>query len=141
MMDRKLAILSNGSTDMLNTLVRNSGLRSRAGRDHQHRFQTRLQASPETYTLIESNLGIPPAEVLFVSSNPFDACGAKAFGLNRVRGGTAPLLTQANAIACTVTARSMRRSTRRPWRRRRRTDWMRRTGPRPAECRVDSIRV
>ena len=33
-------------------------------------------------TLIESHLGIPPAEVLFVSSNPFDACGAKAFGLN-----------------------------------------------------------
>ena len=27
-------------------------------------------------------LGVPPAEVLFVSSNPWDACGAKAFGLN-----------------------------------------------------------
>ena len=25
---------------------------------------------------------MPPAEVLFVSSNPWDACGAKAFGLN-----------------------------------------------------------
>ena len=24
----------------------------------------------------------PPANVLFVSSNPWDACGAKAFGLN-----------------------------------------------------------
>ena len=32
--------------------------------------------------LIESALGVPPAEVLFVSSNPWDACGAKAFGLN-----------------------------------------------------------
>jgi len=27
-------------------------------------------------------LGVSPAEVLFVSSNPWDACGAKAFGLN-----------------------------------------------------------
>jgi len=27
-------------------------------------------------------LGVPPAEVLFISSNPWDACGAKAFGLN-----------------------------------------------------------
>ena len=25
---------------------------------------------------------MPPAEVLFISSNPWDACGAKAFGLN-----------------------------------------------------------
>ena len=27
-------------------------------------------------------LGVTPAEVLFVSSNPWDACGAKSFGLN-----------------------------------------------------------
>jgi len=27
-------------------------------------------------------LGVPPAEVLFVTSNPWDASGAKAFGLN-----------------------------------------------------------
>ena len=25
---------------------------------------------------------MPPTQVLFVSSNPWDACGAKAFGLN-----------------------------------------------------------
>jgi 2-haloacid dehalogenase len=34
------------------------------------------------YTLIEATLGVSPAEVLFVSSNPFDVCGAKSFGLN-----------------------------------------------------------
>jgi len=27
-------------------------------------------------------LHVPPAEVLFISANPWDACGAKAFGLN-----------------------------------------------------------
>jgi 2-haloacid dehalogenase len=42
--DRKLAILSNGSTDMLNALVRNTGL-DRV-RDHQHGYKTTLQAKP-----------------------------------------------------------------------------------------------
>jgi 2-haloacid dehalogenase len=32
--------------------------------------------------LIEEVLNVPPAEVLFISANPWDACGAKAFGLN-----------------------------------------------------------
>jgi 2-haloacid dehalogenase len=41
-----------------------------------------FKPSPDAYTLIESTLGIPPREVLFISSNPWDACGAKAFGLN-----------------------------------------------------------
>ena len=41
-----------------------------------------FKPSPDAYTLIESTLGVPPADVLFVSSNPWDACGAKAFGLN-----------------------------------------------------------
>jgi len=27
-------------------------------------------------------LNVRPAEVLFISSNPWDACGAKSFGLN-----------------------------------------------------------
>ena len=40
-----------------------------------------FKPSPEAYALIEAKLGVSPAEVLFVSSNPFDACGAKAFGL------------------------------------------------------------
>ncbi len=32
--------------------------------------------------LIEEVLHVPPAEALFISSNPWDVCGAKAFGLN-----------------------------------------------------------
>jgi 2-haloacid dehalogenase len=39
-----------------------------------------FKPSPEAYALVERTLGIAPADVLFVSSNPFDACGAKAFG-------------------------------------------------------------
>ena len=41
-----------------------------------------FKPSPEAYMLIEEVLHVPPAEVLFISSNPWDACGAKAFGLN-----------------------------------------------------------
>lgn len=79
---RKLAILSNGSTDMLNSLVRNTGLDKILDATISIDSTKTYKPSPQTYTLIETNLGVKPHEVLFVSSNPFDACGAKAFGLN-----------------------------------------------------------
>ncbi len=79
---RKLAILSNGSTGMLTTLVRNSGLDRVLDATISIDSQKIFKPSPDAYTLIESRLGVPPAEALFVSSNPWDACGAKAFGLN-----------------------------------------------------------
>ena len=41
-----------------------------------------FKPSPDAYALVEAKLGVPPSEVLFVSSNPWDACGAKAFGFN-----------------------------------------------------------
>jgi 2-haloacid dehalogenase len=79
MRGKKLAILSNGSPAMLDALVQNSGLVLDAtiSVDAQQIFKP----SPQAYALIESRLGVKPAEVLFVSSNPWDACGAKAFGL------------------------------------------------------------
>ena len=82
MRDRKLAILSNGSTAMLTALVRNSGLDRVLDATLSIDSQKIFKPSPDAYTLIESRLGVPPAQVLFVSSNPWDACGAKAFGLN-----------------------------------------------------------
>jgi 2-haloacid dehalogenase len=79
---RKLAILSNGSSDMLNALVKNSGLDRVLDATLSVDQKRIFKPAPEAYTLIESNLGVRPNEVLFVSSNPWDACGAKAFGLN-----------------------------------------------------------
>ena len=78
---RKLAILSNGSSDMLNTLVHNTGLDQILDATISIDSQRIFKPSPDTYGLIEARLGVRPAEVLFVSSNPWDACGAKAFGL------------------------------------------------------------
>jgi 2-haloacid dehalogenase len=79
---RKLAILSNGSTDMLNALVRNSGLDRVLDATISIDSRKIFKPSPDAYTLIEEKLGVKPADVLFVSSNPWDAIGAKAFGLN-----------------------------------------------------------
>ena len=79
---RKLAILSNGSTDMLTALVRNSGLDRVLDATISIDSKRIFKPSPDAYTLIEEKLGVAPAEVLFVSSNPWDAIGAKAFGLN-----------------------------------------------------------
>lgn len=77
----RLAILSNGSPMMLETLVRNSGL----GRWIEtvisvDRVRT-YKPAPVCYALLETVLGIAKPEMLFVSSNGFDVIGAKAFGL------------------------------------------------------------
>jgi 2-haloacid dehalogenase len=79
--DRKLAILSNGSTGMLNALVRNTGLDRVLDATISIDSKRIFKPSPDAYALIEETLHVAPTDVLFVSSNPWDACGAKAFGL------------------------------------------------------------
>ncbi len=81
MRDRKLAILSNGSSDMLNALVRNSGLETVLDATISVDAKRIFKPHHDAYALIEERLGVAPADVLFISSNPWDACGAKAFGL------------------------------------------------------------
>ncbi|KIZ40392.1 MULTISPECIES: haloacid dehalogenase type II [Rhodopseudomonas] len=78
---RKLAILSNGSPGMLHSLVLNTGLARLLDATISVDSEKVFKPAPEAYKLIEANLGVAPAEVLFVSSNPFDVSGAKAFGL------------------------------------------------------------
>jgi 2-haloacid dehalogenase len=80
--DRKLAILSNGSTGMLDALVANSGLDRVLDATISVDAKQTFKPAPDAYSLIEETLGVSPEEVLFVSSNPWDVCGAKAFGLN-----------------------------------------------------------
>ena len=82
MRNRKLAILSNGSSGMLEALVHNSGLNRVLDATISVDARKMFKPAPDAYSLIEAVLGVPPAEVLFISSNPWDACGAKAFGLN-----------------------------------------------------------
>ncbi len=75
---RKLAILSNGSPDMLAPLVAHSGLRLDAvlSVDELKVFKP----APEVYELGASRLGLPKERIGFVSSNCWDALGAQAYG-------------------------------------------------------------
>jgi len=95
---KKLAILSNGSSGMLNALVHNTGLDRVLDATISIDSKKIFKPAPDAYALIESNLGVRPAEVLFVSSNPWDACGAKAFGLNAA--WIERVTPEAMALAC-----------------------------------------
>jgi 2-haloacid dehalogenase len=77
---RKLAILSNGSPDMLGPLVQHSGLRFDAvlSVDELKMFKP----APQVYELAASRLQIPKDRIGFVSSNCWDALGAKSFGFS-----------------------------------------------------------
>jgi 2-haloacid dehalogenase len=75
-----LAILSNGSPTMLDSVVRHNGLESYfAAVISVDRVKT-YKPSPRVYALGPEILKLPAGEILFVSSNLWDAAGAKAFG-------------------------------------------------------------
>src|SRR5215472_1574168 len=76
----QLAILSNGSTAMLNALVKNSGLDAFLDATISVDGARKFKPHPECYALVEERLGLTIDEVLFVSSNGFDVAGAKHFG-------------------------------------------------------------
>jgi 2-haloacid dehalogenase len=78
---RPLAILSNGHPDMLNAVVDHSGLRDRfrGGVLSVHAAKV-FKPAPAVYRLAEDALGLPRTLTGFVSSNGWDAAGAKAFG-------------------------------------------------------------
>jgi 2-haloacid dehalogenase len=75
-----LAILSNGSPKMLDSAVRHNGLESfLTAIISVDRVKT-YKPSPRVYALGPEILNLPASEILFVSSNWWDAAGAKAFG-------------------------------------------------------------
>ena len=65
---------------MLQELVRNSGLDRWIEAAISVDSVRAYKPHPSCYALVEPALGVPKEEVLFVSSNSFDAVGAKAFG-------------------------------------------------------------
>lgn len=44
-----------------------------------------FKPAPQAYALVEKDLGVARDEVVFISSNGFDVCGAKSFGFTVVR--------------------------------------------------------
>jgi 2-haloacid dehalogenase len=76
-----LAILSNGHPEMLDAVVDHNGVRERfrGGVLSVHKAKV-FKPAPEVYTIAEEALGVPRAMMGFVSSNGWDAAGAKSFG-------------------------------------------------------------
>lgn len=79
-MDLTTAILSNGSMDMLTSAVKSAGMQDVLDHiisvDPIRLFKT----SPESYGLVQQTIAVNKDEVLFVSSNSWDALGATWFG-------------------------------------------------------------
>jgi len=76
------AILSNGSKDMLATVVDSNGLKSYLDKvvtvEDIHLFKT----APQAYELLLKAFPVKKEEILFVSSNAWDALAAKWFGFD-----------------------------------------------------------
>ena len=74
------AILSNGSPEMLQSAVHSAGmgelLDAVLSVDSVRQFKT----TPTSYQLVQDHFGCAPAEVLFVSSNAWDALAATWYG-------------------------------------------------------------
>ena len=80
----RIAILSNGAPAMLASAVEAAGIASELDAvlsvDRLKMFKPR----PEVYALATAAFACRPAEVVFVSSNRWDAMGATAFGFRTV---------------------------------------------------------
>ena len=75
------AILSNGSPQMLDSAVDSAGMAGLLDHvisvDGIRLFKT----APQAYALVQQSIPLPLAQILFVSSNAWDALGANWFGL------------------------------------------------------------
>ncbi len=76
----QLAILSNGTSDMLDIAVKSAGMSGLF--DHLLSVESvkKYKTAPEAYQLGPDALKLPTREILFVSSNCWDALGATWFG-------------------------------------------------------------
>jgi 2-haloacid dehalogenase len=73
-------ILSNGDPPMLEAVVRHAGFAGLLDPVLSVEGTGRFKTDPATYALGTAALGLPAADVLFVSSNCWDAIGATWFG-------------------------------------------------------------
>jgi 2-haloacid dehalogenase len=81
---RRLAILSNGNPEMLDPMVRASGLADRFEAVLSVDAVGVFKPDPRVYRLVEARLGVTPDKVCFLSSNCWDAHGAAHFGFRTV---------------------------------------------------------
>lgn len=77
---RRLAILTNGSPDMIGPLVKNRGLEASFDAVLSADSVKTFKPAPRVYQLAVDALRVPAASIGFVSSNGWDALGARSFG-------------------------------------------------------------
>jgi 2-haloacid dehalogenase len=75
-----LAILSNGSRDSIGAVVGHAGLRDAFAHLISVEEVGIFKPHPAVYMLAEKRLGLERSSILFVSSNAWDATGARYFG-------------------------------------------------------------
>ena len=80
----KTAILSNGSSEMLNSAVSNSGISEFLDNVITVDPLQIYKPHPSVYQLACDNLRVNPKQICFLSSNGWDAQGAAHFGFNVV---------------------------------------------------------
>lgn len=78
------AILSNGSPDMLDAAVRSAGIGALLHEVLSVQSVGIFKPARVVYDLVGQRFGCAPEEVLFVSSNGWDACAAAAYGFGTV---------------------------------------------------------
>jgi 2-haloacid dehalogenase len=80
----RTAILTNGSPAMVASAVEAAGLQGLLDAVLSVDAVKMFKPRPETYTLVTKEFSCWPADVVFVSSNRWDAFGATAFGFRTV---------------------------------------------------------
>ncbi|APV49954.1 haloacid dehalogenase, type II [Betaproteobacteria bacterium GR16-43] len=106
---RPLAIFSNGHPEMLEAVVEHNNLRNlfRGGVLSVHGAKV-FKPHPSTYRIVEDRLGVPRSMVGFISSNGWDAAGARTFGfqvfwVNRAKAPVERLGVRPDAIVADLT--------------------------------------
>ena len=78
----EIAILSNGTRAMLEAAVKNSRLEEVIPRIFSVESVGIFKPDPRVYQIAVDELRVKPEEIVFQSSNAWDAAGAAAFGFN-----------------------------------------------------------
>ena len=89
------AILSNGSRDMLDSAVTSAGMTNVLDHVISVDAVRRFKTSPESYALVQQIIPVERQEILFVSSNAWDALGATWFGFTTLWVNRQGLLSEA----------------------------------------------
>jgi 2-haloacid dehalogenase len=80
----RVAILSNGSPDMLNAAVQSAGIAELCDAVLSVDIVRMYKPRQEVYALVTKHFYISPQEAVFVSSNRWDVMGAASFGFKPI---------------------------------------------------------